>query len=130
MPIIYNLEARELASFCASIFDKGELYGYNLPGGILMVPDSAREELNICKHYGCRTVDQVYQHAKTYAFADGRLSHDSTNLYHCLMASLAGPAKTRIQQCAAEYTIIDTVSTPAKSTFSGALLARIIIHHS
>ena len=130
LPIVFNLEARELASFCASVLDKGELYGYNLPGGILMVPDGAGEELNICKHYGCRTVDQVYQHAKTYAFADGRLSQDSTNLYHCLMASLAGPAKTRIQQCAAEYTVIDTVSTPAKSTFSGALLARIIIRQS
>ena len=50
MPIVYNLEAKELASFCASVFNKGELYGYNLPGGILMVPDGAGEELNICKH--------------------------------------------------------------------------------
>jgi len=126
----FGLEPNAIHSFCASVLDRAEMYGYNLEQGILMVPDAAGVRTNICSGYGRRSVDEVYADALTYCFDETRKAQDSANLYQCLMGSLTPEAQARILQFHNEYTVTRVLPAPAVQTRSGSVLFRIIVRES
>jgi len=124
----FGLESNAIHSFCASVLDRAEMYGYNMEQGILMVPNAAGERTNICSGYGRRTVDEVYADASTYCFLETRKAQDSANLYQCLIGSLTPEAQSRILQFHNEYTI--TQEAPVRQVRAGAVLFRVIVRES
>jgi len=118
---LFALQPNHLHAFDSTVHDKGEMYGYNLADGILLVPAMVgRATTNICLGYARRTVEQVTKHAATYAFTPTRWAQDSVNLYQCLINWLTPEARATILQFHKEYTLMNTADQ--SQTQPGAVL--------
>lgn len=124
----YDLDPKNLQRFTSLVYDKGELYGYNLAGGILQVPDAGGQIVNVCNGYAMRSVAEVRAHAQTYVFTETRPAQGSANLYHSLMNSLTDEAQAIILQFQSEYTLEEAATQRVAK--SGTVLYRIIVRES
>ena len=81
-----------------------------------------REFINMLKHYGNVTLDQVRDHAKLYVNTETRAAQDSYQLAECIFQSLTKEARNTVTLYSDEYTINGRVS--------GACLLKVTIRES
>ena len=97
----------------------------NSGNGILFVQDEDRDKLNILKSYGILSIINVTQAAEITVRGETQKALDSFLLYHCLLNSLSGHAKTKVALDEEEFTILYNVGHYIH--YSGLLLLCCIL---
>ena len=103
---MFDCDPDGLMDFIQLVEDRSNLLGYH---GIFQIPDDINaghpDTKDFLSNYGVITLEQVIAHAQTYVHLPTRDAQDSTQLYHCLMASLSSSGRAKISIWNTQYTV-------------------------
>ena len=103
---MFDCDPDGLMDFIQLVEDRSNLLGYH---GIFQIPDDINaghpDTKDFLSNYGVITLEQVIAHAQTYVHSPTRDAQDSTQLYHCLMASLSSSGRAKISIWSTQYTV-------------------------
>jgi hypothetical protein len=99
LPFKFNIEGKEVNTFCEALSERANKSGWNLAGAdIIMTNDSSTPAIqqNIITKYGQLTIAKITAAVEGWITNESRRSQNNMQMFMCIMASLTKEGHIKI----------------------------------